>query len=76
MPGHVGATGRWTSLSGVNVTLGLPIIRTSVDHCTAFDIAGKGLANAQSMVEAIELAARLAEARPAAREVAGKVGVQ
>jgi 4-hydroxythreonine-4-phosphate dehydrogenase len=57
------ATGRWVGLSGVNVTLGLPIIRTSVDHGTAFDIAGKGVANAQSMVEAIELAATMATAR-------------
>jgi 4-phospho-D-threonate 3-dehydrogenase / 4-phospho-D-erythronate 3-dehydrogenase len=54
------ATGRWDSLSGVNITLGLPIIRTSVDHGTAFDIAGKGIANARSMVEAIEYAERLA----------------
>ncbi len=44
----------------VNVTLGLPIIRTSVDHGTAFDIAGRGVANADSMVEAVLLAARLA----------------
>ena len=44
----------------VNVTLGLPIIRTSVDHGTAFDIAGRGVADHQSMVEAIRLAARLA----------------
>ena len=54
------ATGQWTDLSGVNITLGLPIIRTSVDHGTAFDIAGKGLANEQSLVEAIEYAERLA----------------
>jgi 4-phospho-D-threonate 3-dehydrogenase / 4-phospho-D-erythronate 3-dehydrogenase len=47
----------------VNVTLGLPIIRTSVDHGTAFDIAGKGVADAGSMVEAVLLAARLARAR-------------
>ena len=44
----------------VNVTLGLPIVRTSVDHGTAFDIAGQGVANAGSLVEAILLAARLA----------------
>jgi 4-phospho-D-threonate 3-dehydrogenase / 4-phospho-D-erythronate 3-dehydrogenase len=44
----------------VNVTLGLPIIRTSVDHGTAFDIAGKGVADPGSMVEAVLLAARLA----------------
>ena len=48
----------------VNVTLGLPIVRTSVDHGTAFDIAGRGLADPSSLIEAIKLAARLA-ARPA-----------
>ncbi len=47
----------------VNVTLGLPIIRTSVDHGTAFDIAGKGKADPSSMIEAVLLAARLARAR-------------
>jgi len=46
--------------TSVNVTLGLPIIRTSVDHGTAFDIAGKGVADHGSMVEAVLLAARLA----------------
>ena len=46
--------------SAVNVTLGLPIIRTSVDHGTAFDIAGKGIAEHGSMVHAIKLAAQLA----------------
>ena len=46
----------------VNVTLGLPIIRTSVDHGTAFDIAGKGMADPGSLVEAVLLAARLASA--------------
>ena len=44
----------------VNVTLGLPIIRTSVDHGTAFDIAGKGVADPTSMIEATLLAGRLA----------------
>jgi 4-hydroxythreonine-4-phosphate dehydrogenase len=44
----------------VNVTLGLPLIRTSVDHGTAFDIAGKGIADASSMKSAIGLAAELA----------------
>ena len=43
----------------VNVTLGLPIVRTSVDHGTAFDIAGQGIADPSSMVEAVLLAARL-----------------
>ncbi len=47
----------------VNVTLGLPIIRTSVDHGTAFDIARQGTADASSMVSAIRLAARLAAGR-------------
>jgi len=45
----------------VNVTLGLPIVRTSVDHGTAFDIAGKGIADPDSMVAAVLLAARLAK---------------
>ncbi|MGX7708745.1 4-hydroxythreonine-4-phosphate dehydrogenase PdxA [Methylobacterium sp. Gmos1] len=53
-------TGRWVDLSGVNITLGLPIIRTSVDHGTAFDIAGRGIANERSLIEAIEYAERLA----------------
>ena len=43
----------------VNVTLGLPIVRTSVDHGTAFDIAGKGIADPSSLIEAVRLAARL-----------------
>jgi 4-hydroxythreonine-4-phosphate dehydrogenase len=47
----------------VNVTLGLPIIRTSVDHGTAFDIAGRGVADPSSMIEAVKLAARLAGER-------------
>lgn len=46
---------------GVNVALGLPIIRTSVDHGTAFDIAGRGVASTASLVHALALAARLAE---------------
>jgi 4-hydroxythreonine-4-phosphate dehydrogenase len=44
---------------GVNVTLGLPFIRTSPDHGTAFDIAGKGVANPSSLIAAMRLAARL-----------------
>jgi 4-hydroxythreonine-4-phosphate dehydrogenase len=52
-------TGEWEELSGVNITLGLPIIRTSVDHGTAFDIAGKGIANERSLIEAIEFAEQL-----------------
>ena len=50
----------------VNVTLGLPIIRTSVDHGTAFDIAGRGTADPSSLVEAVLLAARLAARSDAA----------
>jgi 4-hydroxythreonine-4-phosphate dehydrogenase len=49
--------------TGVNVTLGLPFIRTSPDHGTAFDIAGKGIADAGSMRAALELAVQLAAAR-------------
>jgi 4-hydroxythreonine-4-phosphate dehydrogenase len=45
----------------INTTIGLPFIRTSPDHGTAFDIAGKGIANASSMKEAIKLAAELAK---------------
>jgi 4-hydroxythreonine-4-phosphate dehydrogenase len=45
---------------GVNITLGLPIIRTSPDHGTAFDIAWKGIANPSSMIAAIKVAAQLA----------------
>jgi 4-hydroxythreonine-4-phosphate dehydrogenase len=53
----------WTGLSGVNVTAGLPFLRVSVDHGTAFDRAWKGTANHESMREAIEVAVRLLEAR-------------
>ena len=45
---------------GVNVTIGLPVIRTSVDHGTAFDIAGKGIADPKSMIEALKLAQKMA----------------
>jgi len=55
-----GRRSTWSSVRGVNVTLGLPIIRTSVDHGVAFDIAGKGIASEDSMVAAIELATRMA----------------
>lgn len=51
--------------SAVNVTLGLPLIRTSVDHGTAFDIAGKGIADASSLITAIKLAAELVQPRTA-----------
>ncbi len=48
---------------GVNVTLGLPIVRTSPDHGTAFDIAGRGIADPTSLIAALELAGRLAAGR-------------
>lgn len=56
-------TGVWQAISGVNVTLGLPILRTSVDHGTAFDIAGKGVANADSLIDAVDYAVKLLEGR-------------
>jgi 4-phospho-D-threonate 3-dehydrogenase / 4-phospho-D-erythronate 3-dehydrogenase len=55
------ASGKWQAISGVNITLGLPILRTSVDHGTAFDIAGQGIANPNSLVEAAEYAMKLIE---------------
>lgn len=51
-------TKTWEGMSGVNITLGLPIIRVSVDHGTAFDKAGKGTANPESMIQAIEYATK------------------
>lgn len=57
------ATGRWKAVNGVNITLGLPIIRSSVDHGTAFDQAGKGTASEESMLNAITYGIELAKAR-------------
>jgi len=48
---------------GVNLTLGLPFLRTAPDHGTAFAIAGQGVADASSLIEAVRLAARLAGSR-------------
>lgn len=56
-------TGSWGKITGVNITLGLPIVRTSVDHGTAFDIAGTGAADHESLVNAVEYASLLAEKR-------------
>ncbi len=53
----------WGKMSGINMTLGLPIIRTSVDHGVAFGKAGEGRANPQSMVDAIKLAVQLARTK-------------
>lgn len=54
---------KWLAVSGVNITLGLPIIRTSVDHGTAFDQAGKGSASCASLLNAITYAIRFAQTR-------------
>ncbi len=51
----------WDKMSGINMTMGLPIIRTSVDHGVAFGKAGEGRANPQSMVDAIKMAVQLAK---------------
>ncbi len=53
---------------GVNVTLGMPVVRTSVDHGTAYDIAGKGLASHRSLVEAVNLAAVISRNRSSRSE--------
>jgi 4-hydroxythreonine-4-phosphate dehydrogenase len=55
---------RMDSVKGVNITMGLPIIRTSVDHGTAFEIAGKGIASADAMILAIEAAVQLSKNQP------------
>jgi len=56
-------TGKMDSAQGVNITLGLPIIRVSVDHGTAFDVAGKGVASPEAMLLSIDYAAKMAEQR-------------
>lgn len=56
------STRTWGQVAGVNITLGLPIIRVSVDHGTAFDQAGKGSASSQSMTQAMTMAASLSRA--------------
>jgi len=62
--------------SAVNVTLGLPLIRTSVDHGTALDIAGKGIADASSMSSAIRLAAELASIQKRSHAIGSRGGTQ
>lgn len=54
---------KWQAVAGVNITLGLPIIRTSVDHGTAFDQAGSGQADELSLLNAIDYAVRMAQER-------------
>jgi 4-hydroxythreonine-4-phosphate dehydrogenase len=58
------------SVKGVNITMGLPIIRTSVDHGTAFEIAGKGVASADAMLLAIESAIQLSKNKVAEKAAA------
>jgi len=58
------------SVKGVNITMGLPIIRTSVDHGTAFEIAGKGIASADAMILAIGAAVQLSKNRTARQSTA------
>lgn len=58
--------------TGVNVTIGLPILRVSVDHGTAFDIAGKGIAREQSLLEAIRIAIQMVKARQAGKRWKGR----
>ena len=53
----------WDAVEGVNITLGLPIIRTSVDHGTAFDQAGSGKANELSLLNAVEYAINFASGK-------------
>ncbi len=55
--------GGWQSVEGINITLGLPIIRASVDHGTAFDCAGKGTASEKSLLNAMDYAIRMAKKR-------------
>ena len=57
--------GKWDAVEGINLTLGLPIVRVSVDHGTAFDQAGTGMANELSLMNAIDYAARLSRSRKA-----------
>ena len=55
--------GKWDAVEGINLTLGLPIVRVSVDHGTAFDQAGTGMANELSLMNAIDYGVRLSRSR-------------
>ena len=59
---------KWDAVEGVNITLGLPIVRVSVDHGTAFDQAGKGVANELSLLNSIDYAIRLSKSRLAKKQ--------
>ena len=61
-------TGKMDSVKGVNITLGLPIIRVSVDHGTAFDVAGRGVASEDALLLSIDYAQRMAQHRKAIEE--------
>ena len=56
---------KWDAVAGVNITLGLPIVRASVDHGTAFDQAGQGIANELSLINAIDYGIRLSKSNKA-----------
>lgn len=60
---------KWDAVSGVNITLGLPIVRASVDHGTAFDQAGLGVANELSLMNAIDYGIRLAKSNKAKKTI-------
>ena len=57
---------QWAHIRGVNVSLGLPIVRTSVSHGTGFDIAGKGIATPESLMDAVEAACQMVKTKEAA----------
>ena len=59
---------KWDAVAGVNITLGLPIVRASVDHGTAFDQAGLGIAIELSLISAIDYGIRLAKSNRAKTE--------
>ena len=58
---------KWDTVAGVNITLGMPIVRSSVDHGTAFDQAGQGVANELSLMNAIDYGIRLAKSNKTRR---------
>ena len=65
-------TNRYTSMAGVNTTIGLPIIRTSVDHGTAFGKAGEGRASEESLIDAVEVAETMMDKRFPLQEKEGE----
>jgi 4-hydroxythreonine-4-phosphate dehydrogenase len=63
-------TNQWNAVNGINVSLGLPIVRVSVDHGTAFDIAGKGIASEASLLDALAYGIRAGKQKKRQRESA------